>query len=119
MAEILSRDTKVKAARIAKVIGCHVRTVVRATTGESNPSDWAPDDVQINTVARAFGMEPKNLISVLKGDIELITIAQAALMVNNGISIRRFHQMREAGQLPKPALSHGRIVRYIKSDFDL
>lgn len=119
MAEVLERDTKVKAVRIAKAIGCHVRTVVRAVTGEVNPSDWAPEDVKIGVAAAAFGMKPKDLISVLKGESALITIKEAAALTHGGISIRRFHQMREDGQLPNPALSHGRIVRYIESDFTL
>ena len=64
-------------------------------------------------------MKPLGLIAVLQGHVKLIDTASAAKLVNGGVSIRRFHQMRVGGDIPAAAVSHGRIVRYFDSDFDL
>lgn len=119
MAEQLDRESKLKVSRYAAVMNVHVKTILRAVTGEDSPSDWAPDDLAVNKVARAFGMKPAELISVLLGRVSLIDTAAAAKLVNDGVSVRRFHQMRVAKQLPAPAIDHGRIVRYFDTDFDL
>jgi len=119
MAEQLDRDTKVKVSRFAQALDVHIKTILRAVTGEDSPSDWAPDDIAVNKVARAFGMKPSGLIAVLQGNVKLIDTASAAKLVNGGVSIRRFHQMRAAQEVPAPAVCHGRIVRYFDSDFDL
>lgn len=119
MAEQLDRDTKLRVAQYARVLSVHIRTVLRAVTGEDNPSDWAPDDLAISKVARAFGIKPTNLIAALHGRVKLIDTTAAAKLVNGGVSVRRFHQMRERREVPAPAICHGRIVRYFDSDFDL
>jgi ABC-type taurine transport system substrate-binding protein len=113
----MDRETKVPIKKYAEVIGCHVKTVLRAVSGEDHPSDWAPDDEPVNKVARAFGMRPSTMIDVLKGKVKLITTEDAATMLE--VSIRRFHQMREEGKTPAPAITRGRIVRYFDSDFSL
>jgi ABC-type taurine transport system substrate-binding protein len=113
----MDRETKLPVKQYAEVIGCHIKTILRAVSGDDHPSDWAPDDEPVNKVARAFGMKPSTLMSVLNKEVKLITTEQAATEL--GVSIRRFHQMREAGKTPAPAISRGRIVRYFDSDFSL
>jgi plasmid maintenance system antidote protein VapI len=113
----MDRETKLPVKQYAEVIGVHIKTILRAVSGESQPSDWAPDDEPVNKVARAFGMKPSALLSVLNNEVKLITTQQAAETLD--VSIRRFHQMREEGKTPAPAISRGRIVRYFDSDFSL
>lgn len=61
-------------------------------------------------------MRPAALVAVLTGSAKLINTEEAAKM--SGVSLRRFHQLREENRIPAAAISHGRIVRYFDTDFD-
>lgn len=64
-------------------------------------------------------MRPATLIQVLDGDVALIDTDAAAVAM--GVSLRRFHQLRanKDPRVPAPTICHGRIVRYLDSDFSL
>lgn len=101
----------------AKVFNCHIKTILRAATGQPHPSDWHPDPLDHTKVADAFGMKRALLEQAIAKKDELITVEQAAEVLE--ISVRRFHQRREAGDKDYvPAAAHGRIVRYSRAHIE-
>lgn len=102
---------KYPAEVIAERFDVHVKTILRAVLNQPNPSDWAPEELNLVKVAEAFNMKPEVLLNVMKGREHLKDAEQAAQLMS--ISLRRFHQRRaqKPNELP-PCARHGRTVRY-------
>lgn len=102
---------KYPVAKFAKVFQCCDKTILRAVLNEAHPSDWDPEPIEVEKVAKAFGIKlPFVLEQVMTGKDKLLTVDQAAEKL--GISVRRFHQRRETLKGYDPVADHGRIVRY-------
>lgn len=104
---------KYTVARYSDVFKCHPKTILRAVTGQPHPSDWHPDDIDHNKVAKAFNMRPTLLEACMMKKDSLIDVDEATRIL--GISVRRFHQRRENERGYESVAHHGRIVRYLRS----
>jgi len=100
--------------KYAEKFSCHIKTILRAALDEEHPSDWDPDPLTILKVARGFRMKPSVLLDVMNGKEVLIDATASAEII--GVSLRRFWQIRQESNQPPAVASHGRVVRYLRSD---
>jgi len=111
--------------RVAQVFGVHPRTILRALAGDHN-TYWNEDDreslvalpVALDALAATYGTTVQTLTACIEDRDALLRPDEAAELL--GIKPRSFRdRLRTAsgplGKLTQGRVSHGGIVRYLRS----
>lgn len=98
----------------AAVIGCHQRTILRATTGKPNPywSESYNPVLEVDDIAEGFGCNAEMLEGVFRGNDKLLTPKEAAKRLKIVERALRYRNLT-------PMIKHGGVVRYSKVNLDL
>lgn len=99
----------------ANVFGVHPRTIVRAVYNKHNvywSEDSNEDRYEIDTIAEAYGLHPRELRQIIEKRDALLKPDEAAEVLS--IKPRTFRDRVKAGAYRK--IAHGSIVRYLRSE---
>lgn len=105
---------KVSLNKMATLLGCHPRTVLRAITGEKNPS-WSESynpEFDIADIAKAYHCNKEFLEAALRGEDKLLNPSDAAKKLKVTERCLRYRPI-------EPLIRRGGVVRYLKTTIEL
>ena len=99
---------------VAKTLGLHPRTVLRAVTGEANPywTEGHNPSLTYVSVLQAFNCTRKQFDLLLNGEDLLMTPSEACELLK--ISKRTLRYRRAEGELT-PMIARGSVVYYTRT----